>query len=157
MTGDRQQNSFSGHGARDEPRDDLWRSGHGKGTDWWALGVLICELLTSKPPWSGNNRAKLHEQILTGPLHLPKHLSSHARHIIVSLLKRPLDKRLGCGPEGVNAIKAHPFYHGINWEKLGIGRSRRPGSPLSDTTGTWACSTPCSQGRRCATPPHPTG
>ena len=128
VSGPTAANSFLGTAHAMSP-EMVSGSGHGKGTDWWALGVLICELLTSKPPWSANNRAKLHELILTGPLHLPKHMTSHAKHIIQGLLKRPLDKRLGCTDAGVDAIKAHPFFHGIDWTRLAERRVKPPWVP----------------------------
>ena len=128
VTGPTAANSFLGTAHAMSP-EMISGSGHGKGTDWWALGVLICELLTSKPPWTANNRAKLQELILTGPLHLPKHLTTHAKHIITALLKRPLDKRLGCTEAGVEAIKAHPFFHGIDWAKLADRRVKAPWVP----------------------------
>ena len=128
VTGERSSNSFLGtaHAMSPEMVDG---SGHGKGTDWWALGVLICELLTGRPPFSANNRQQLQQQILSAQLHLPQHLSLHAKHLISQLLKRQLDRRLGCGEGGVQAVKAHPFFAGINWQKLGERKVAPPWVP----------------------------
>ena len=163
VRGARDANSFLGtaHAMSPEMIDG---SGHGKGTDWWALGVLVCELLTGKPPWHGNNRAALQEAILSGPLHLPKHLTTHARHLIQSLLKRPLDKRLGCGGDGADSVKRHPFFHGVNWERLAARRVKAPWvPPLSGErdvsmfdpqfTSERVCESPSSLRRR----PHTDG
>lgn len=33
-------------------------------------------------------------------------------------MTRPIEKRLGCGPDGEKAIKSHKFFASLNWEKL---------------------------------------
>lgn len=44
--------------------------------------------------------------------------------LLQGLLERNVDKRLGCGKSsmfevrGVAALKAHPFFKGIDWAKL---------------------------------------
>lgn len=57
---------------------------------------------------------KLYRNIMTGPLALPKHLSSNARSLIVGLLNRNPDKRLG-GREGAEEVKSHPWFSDIDW------------------------------------------
>merc|ERR1712232_253675 len=39
-------------------------SGHGKGVDWWSLGILICDCLTGDPPFKSRNRNTLQKEIL---------------------------------------------------------------------------------------------
>jgi hypothetical protein len=36
------------------------------------------------------------------------------------LLQREPEKRLGCGPEGADEIKAHPWFSSIDWAKLEV-------------------------------------
>lgn len=80
-------------------------SGHGKGSDWWALGALLHEMLTGSTPFSGNNRKVIQDNILTAPLKLPKWMDNPTKSILTELLRRPISKRLGCGPDGAAAIK----------------------------------------------------
>ena len=38
--------------------------------------------------------------------------------MIKGLLCKDPSKRLGCGNKGAEAIKAHPFFEGVNWEAV---------------------------------------
>ena len=126
-----QTNSFLGTTHAMSP-EMISGSGHGKGTDWWALGVLITELLTGKPPWQAGDKKKLQEMIVSGPLHLPKYLSIPAKSVIQGLLKRTIDKRLGCGEDGVEAIKHHAFFANVNWQKVAERKMKAPWVPHTD-------------------------
>jgi len=53
---------------------------------------------------------------LRGKFKLPNYLSSAACSIIRALLKQDPEKRLG--GKGALEVKKHPFFKGINWDKL---------------------------------------
>ena len=42
-------------------------------------------------------------------------MSEDARSILIALLNRNPHKRLGAGPNGASAIKAHQFFKGLDW------------------------------------------
>jgi ribosomal protein S6 kinase alpha-4 len=42
-------------------------------------------------------------------------LSDEARSLLIALLNRNPHKRLGAGPNGAAAIKAHDFFKGMDW------------------------------------------
>lgn len=48
----------------------------------------------------------------------PRHFSQEAVDLISRLLDVNDQTRLGSGPTGDDELKAHPFFAGINWEKL---------------------------------------
>ena len=55
---------------------------------------------------------------------MPQFLSPEAQSLLRVLFKRNPLNRLGYGPEGIENIKAHPFFKSINWE---VRREREEG------------------------------
>ncbi|QIX00494.1 hypothetical protein AMS68_006011 [Peltaster fructicola] len=94
--------------------------GHGytKAVDWWTLGVLLYEMLTGLPPFYDENTNEMYRKILAEPLHFPgpEVVPPAARDLLTRLLDRDATRRLGTN--GASEIKAHPFFHSIDWRKL---------------------------------------
>ncbi|KAJ0408621.1 hypothetical protein P43SY_008968 [Pythium insidiosum] len=106
------------------PPEMIRGKAYNQAADWWALGALIYEMVTGYPPFVHKNRKKLHHKILNEKLSLPKWLSSDTHSILKQLLERNVEKRLGSGKsnmfkvKGVQAIKNHAFFRGIDWHLL---------------------------------------
>ncbi|CAH9082297.1 unnamed protein product [Cuscuta epithymum] len=92
--------------------------GHDKSADWWSVGVLLYEMLTGRPPYFGGNRHKLQQKIIKDKIKLPAYLSNDAHSLLKGLLQKETSKRLGSGLKGSDEIKAHKWFHPINWKKL---------------------------------------
>lgn len=69
--------------------------GHGKGVDWWTLGVLIYEMLASYTPFFHQDQMKMYEYIVRGKFRFPAHFSVQAKSIVMGLLERKPTKRFG--------------------------------------------------------------
>jgi serum/glucocorticoid-regulated kinase 2 len=96
----------------------LLGQGYTKSVDWWTLGVLLYEMLTGLPPFYDENTNEMYRKILSEPLHFPGSdiVPPAARDLLAKLLNRKPEHRLGAN--GAAEIKAHPFFHSIDWRKL---------------------------------------
>jgi serine/threonine protein kinase len=70
--------------------------GHNKFVDWWALGVLIFEMLAGYPPFYDDNPLGIYQKIMDGYYEFPPHIEPKARDLIKSFLCADRSIRLGC-------------------------------------------------------------
>ena len=78
--------------------------------DWWALGVLVFEMLAGYPPFSDENIFGIYEKILGGKIDWPRHIEPNAKDLIKRLLVLDRTKRLGSLKNGVDDIKRHRWF-----------------------------------------------
>lgn len=97
----------------------LLKRGYGMECDWWSLGAIMYEMLIGYPPFCSDDPRMTCRKIINWKtcLKFPEEprISDEARDLICHLLCN-VDTRLGTG--GVEEIKAHPWFQGIQWEKL---------------------------------------
>jgi serine/threonine protein kinase len=88
--------------------------GHTHLVDYWTYGCLIYEMLMSHPPYSSKNHQELFKMISAGSYKLEARLDERAKDLIKKLLVlNPADR---LGSKGIDEIKNHPFFSGINWD-----------------------------------------
>lgn len=97
----------------------LLKKGYGMECDWWSLGAIMYEMLVGYPPFYSDEPMSTCRKIVNWRTHLkfPEEakLSPEAKDLICKLLCN-VEKRLGT--KGAHEIKAHPWFKGIEWEKL---------------------------------------
>lgn len=106
----------------------LKRSGHGKSVDWYLLGVLLYEMLVGVPPYFTQNKDQMFYNIQKGYLKIPANLSNDAKSLLIGLLNRNPQKRLGASKYDAEDIKKHSFFKSIDWNKA-LKRELSPPSP----------------------------
>ena len=79
--------------------------GHGKGVDWWALGIIIYEMIAGKSPFVNENEMQMYRNIVMVEYEMPFHFSRSVRKIISALLEKSPPHRLGCLKDGAEDIK----------------------------------------------------
>jgi serine/threonine protein kinase len=92
--------------------------GHNKNVDWWALGVLIFEMLAGYPPFYDDNPVGIYQKIMDGYYEFPPHIEPKARDLIRSFLCADRSLRMGCSSSGSDEIKNHKWFRGVDWQMV---------------------------------------
>ena len=108
--------------------------GHNESADYWALGVLIYEMLCGQSPFvsESESQADTFKNILSADsvLDFPDFLDDvAAMDLIRCLLRVSVATRLGCTGGGAEDIAAHPFFREVDWEALEAKRVEAPWVP----------------------------
>ncbi|VDO31834.1 unnamed protein product [Haemonchus placei] len=97
---------------------------YGVSVDWWALGVLMYEMMAGQPPFEADNEDDLFERKFIQIIH---------RELLLwpTFMTKNPSKRLGCvqSQGGEDAIRAHPFFREIDWDALEARRVKPPFKP----------------------------
>ena len=68
--------------------NNLLLQGHNSSVDWWALGILIYEMLAGYPPFYAENPLGIYEKILAGNI-----LFRYISNLMKTLKKTEVDLR----------------------------------------------------------------
>jgi serine/threonine protein kinase len=92
-----------------------------KGVDWWAVGVMIFQMLTGHPPFYCDEEENalniLLRKIVNDEIDFLEHVSLPATSIVLQLLMKDPKQRLGS--KGTDdKIRQHICFRGIDWQAL---------------------------------------
>ncbi|EDV30786.1 uncharacterized protein Dana_GF14873 [Drosophila ananassae] len=98
----------------------ILNKGHDRAVDYWALGILIHELLNGAPPFSAPDPMQTYNLILKGidMIAFPKNISRWAVQLIKRLCRDVPSERLGYQTGGIQDIKKHKWFLGFDWDGL---------------------------------------
>jgi len=105
--------------------------GHGKAVDWWAVGVLIYEMLAGYPPFYDENPFGIYQLILAGKIEFPRFVETHARDLVRKLLTADRAKRLGNLRGGGDDVRKHKWFRGLDFMKLFHRQLEAPFVPVT--------------------------
>ncbi|XP_063904043.1 cGMP-dependent protein kinase, isozyme 2 forms cD5/T2-like isoform X1 [Zophobas morio] len=105
----------------------ILNKGHDISADYWSLGVLMFELLTGTPPFTGADPMKTYNIILKGidAIDFPRNITRNAMALIKKLCRDNPAERLGYQKGGISEIQKHKWFDGFNWEGL-VNRTLSP-------------------------------
>lgn len=90
--------------------------GHGKSVDWWALGILIFEMLVGTPPFYDEDPMNIYKKVIEGYVAYPDFMDVRAKDLIRKLLVYDRTKRFGCLKNGAADIRRHRFFKSTDWQ-----------------------------------------
>eukprot|EP00045_Choanoeca_perplexa_P006216 m.52660 g.52660 ORF g.52660 m.52660 type:complete len:662 (+) comp13518_c0_seq1:69-2054(+) len=85
------------------------------GVDWWALGVLLYELLTGREPFYGPNDDAVFRNVIRSAVRYPPTISKAARVVIRKLLCKDPRSRLG---QDQSVFRRQQFFDRVDWEAM---------------------------------------
>ncbi|EPX70853.1 AGC protein kinase Cek1 [Schizosaccharomyces octosporus yFS286] len=91
-----------------------------KASDWWSVGCVLFEFLFGYPPFNAETPTEIFKNILARKIAWPENTDFRELGNAVDLINRLLcmepSERLGA--KGVDEVKSHPFFSGVNWDDV---------------------------------------
>lgn len=110
---------------------------YNKSVDWYALGVLIFEMLAGYPPFytESSHPVHLYEKILNAQVVFPNFFDPLAIDILGKFLSKDVTERYGNLKYGSKDIFSHAWFAEVVWEKLRRREIPAPYVPRIDGDG----------------------
>ena len=88
--------------------------GYGTTVDWWALGILLYEMIMGFPPFFGKNPFLVYQRILEGHVRMDPSIPSATAGAVRGFLQVNRLNRLGCN--SFDSVVRHSFFRGTDWD-----------------------------------------
>jgi serum/glucocorticoid-regulated kinase 2 len=79
--------------------------------DWWALGSLLCEMISGSPPFYNSDRQLMFDMICNDTFVVPSSLTPEAADLCQRLLQKEPRERM----QTISCIREHAFFTHIDW------------------------------------------
>jgi serine/threonine protein kinase len=97
----------------------IFHQNHGIAADYFALGVILFEIIVGRRPYCGRDRKEIRDSILTKQAKIveaPEGWSAEAADFVNRMIQRKASNRLGC--KGFAEVKDHPWLKDFPWKEL---------------------------------------
>ncbi|PAA86766.1 hypothetical protein BOX15_Mlig000304g2 [Macrostomum lignano] len=115
--------------------------GYNRAVDYWALGVLIYEMLVGTPPFYDDSPMQIYQKILNGRFEFPVSAQAdpQARDLVRKLLVQDRTKRLGNMKSGAEDVRSHRWFRGLDWDQVYSRKLAPPIVPQVQHPGDTSC------------------
>eukprot|EP01017_Pseudomicrothorax_dubius_P034941 TRINITY_DN4844_c0_g1_i1.p1 TRINITY_DN4844_c0_g1~~TRINITY_DN4844_c0_g1_i1.p1 ORF type:complete len:700 (+),score=195.55 TRINITY_DN4844_c0_g1_i1:112-2211(+) len=112
--------AFSTVGTPDYIAPEVFtQTGYSETVDWWSVGVILFEMLVGYPPFFSEDPSVTCQKILNWKRTLVIPAEANLSQEAIDLLRRMItDANERLGVNGVEEIKAHPFFAGVDWRRI---------------------------------------
>eukprot|EP01017_Pseudomicrothorax_dubius_P050258 TRINITY_DN9481_c0_g1_i4.p1 TRINITY_DN9481_c0_g1~~TRINITY_DN9481_c0_g1_i4.p1 ORF type:complete len:536 (-),score=163.67 TRINITY_DN9481_c0_g1_i4:835-2442(-) len=112
--------AFSTVGTPDYIAPEVFtQNGYSETVDWWSVGVILFEMLVGYPPFFSEDPSVTCQKILHWKKTLVIPAEANLSPEAIDLLRRLItDANERLGINGVEEIKAHPFFAGVDFKRI---------------------------------------
>ncbi len=112
--------AFSTVGTPDYIAPEVFgNDGYGEEVDWWSIGVMFFEMVVGYPPFFSEEPSDTCKKIVKWKQYFQipddADLSNEAKNLIKRMV---CSRECRLGINGVDEIKKHPFFKGIDWDNI---------------------------------------
>jgi len=104
-------------------------AGHTLAVDWWTLGVLTYELMTSNTPFSAEDTIYIFRKVQRGIGKVSFPGNPSWKSLVTGLCAQEPSERLPMRPGGVKTVMDHEWFSGFDWSALEHCRAPAPYQP----------------------------
>ncbi|KAL7749558.1 hypothetical protein RI367_005114 [Sorochytrium milnesiophthora] len=108
-------------------------TGYRESVDWWSLGITLWELLHGERPFAGRTSEELAQLVSFADTPWARECSPELKAFVLHLLEKEAHNRLGCDEFGPLAVKEHPLFRSIEWDKMVARQLPPPFIPATET------------------------
>lgn len=99
--------------------------GYSMSCDLWALGTFLYHIMIGRPPRVAESLKEAKDNIFNSKepiIWYSDVMSEQAMSLVTALIEINPARRLGCGPQGIAEVCAHPFFKDLDWMALAEGQ-----------------------------------
>lgn len=102
---------------------------YNQSVDFWSFGVVIYEMVVGTSPFHGTDEDELLWNVCYEEVNYPRYLSENIKNLIVLLLNKTAEQRLGMLACPAGDVCTQPFFKSVEWEKVAKCQIKPPFVP----------------------------
>lgn len=95
--------------------------------DWFSLGCIMFEMLSSRPPFKINTKDIMNLDVYRMPISFGNNFTESEKDFLIGLLNILPSQRLGSG--GIEEIMNHKYFEGVDWKGIREQSLKTPFKP----------------------------